>query len=41
MDYTGLFESQEAGIAIFDFPAKLNSPTPWDAVSDNTMTGVC
>jgi hypothetical protein len=37
MDYTGLFQGQEAGIAIFDSPANLNSPTPWYAISDNTM----
>jgi hypothetical protein len=37
MDYTGLFEGQEAGIAILDFPGNLNSPTPWYAISDNTM----
>ena len=37
MDYTGSFQGQEAGIAILDSPANLNSPTPWYAISDSTM----
>jgi type 1 glutamine amidotransferase len=37
MDYTGVFEGQEAGIAIIDSPANLNNPSPWYAISDSTM----
>ncbi len=37
MDYTGVFDGQKAGIAILDFPANLNSPTPWYAIHEGTM----
>lgn len=37
MDYTGIFEGREAGIAIFDVAANLNSPSPWYAISDSSM----
>jgi hypothetical protein len=37
MDYTGVFEGREAGVAILDSAANLNSPSPWYAISDSTM----
>ncbi len=37
MDYSGLFEQSEAGIAILDHPGNLNSPSPWYAINDDTM----
>ena len=37
MDYTGVFEGREAGIAILDSAANLNSPSPWYAINDSTM----
>jgi type 1 glutamine amidotransferase len=38
MDYSGLLDGHEVGIAILDDPANLNSPTPWYAVKDNAMS---
>ena len=37
MDYTGLFEGREAGIAILDSPGNINSPSPWYAISNSSM----
>jgi len=37
MDYTGVFEGREAGIAILDSAANINSPSPWYAISDSSM----
>ena len=37
MDYTGLFEGREAGIAILDSPANINSPSPWYAINNSSM----
>jgi type 1 glutamine amidotransferase len=37
MDYTGVFEGREAGIAILDSAANINSPSPWYAINDNSM----
>jgi type 1 glutamine amidotransferase len=37
MDYSGVLDKREVGIAIIDHPSNLNSPTPWYAVNDNTM----
>jgi hypothetical protein len=37
MDYTGVFAGREAGVAILDSAANLNSPSPWYAINDTTM----
>ncbi len=37
VDYTGLMEGHEAGIAILDAPGNVNSPSPWYAISDSSM----
>lgn len=37
LDYAGLVENREAGIAILDHPANLNSPTPWYAIREKVM----
>jgi hypothetical protein len=37
MDYTGVFAGREAGVAILDSAANLNSPSPWYAINDSTM----
>jgi hypothetical protein len=37
MDYAGLIEGREAGIAILDHPENLNAPSPWYAIADQTM----
>lgn len=37
MDYTGVFEDREAGIAILDCVSNLNSPSPWYAINGNPM----
>jgi hypothetical protein len=37
MDYAGLIDSREAGIAILDHPGNLNAPSPWYAIADQTM----
>ena len=37
MDYSGVFAGREAGIAILDSAANINSPSPWYAVSGNSM----
>jgi hypothetical protein len=37
MDYTGVFEGREAGIAILDSAANINSPSPWYAICDSSM----
>jgi len=36
-DYSGSFGAREAGIAILDWPANLNSPSPWYVISENPM----
>jgi type 1 glutamine amidotransferase len=38
MDYSGVLDGHEVGIAILDDPANLNSPTPWYAVKDDVMS---
>jgi len=37
MDYAGLIDKREAGIAILDHPGNLNAPSPWYAINDNIM----
>jgi type 1 glutamine amidotransferase len=37
MDYSGIFEGREAGIAILDSASNINSPSPWYAISDSSM----
>jgi len=37
MDYSGLVDQREAGIAILDLPANLNSPSPWYAIAENSF----
>lgn len=37
MDYSGLLDRHEAGIAILDHPANLNSPSPWYVARENPM----
>jgi hypothetical protein len=37
MDYSGVIEQREVGIAILDHPDNLNSPSPWYAIRDDTM----
>ena len=37
VDYAGQFENREAGIAILSAAANLNSPSPWYAVSNDSM----
>ena len=37
MDYSGLIDGREAGIAILDQPGNLNAPSPWYAIADQTM----
>jgi len=36
-DYSGTFGSREAGIAIIDWPANVNSPSPWYVISESPM----
>ncbi len=38
MDYSGLLDGHKVGIAILDYPANLNSPTPWYAVRNDGMS---
>jgi type 1 glutamine amidotransferase len=38
MDYSGVIEKLEAGIAILDHPANLNSPSPWYAIYNSNMS---
>ncbi|MEI7729694.1 MAG: PmoA family protein [Verrucomicrobiota bacterium] len=37
MDYSGVIENQEAGIAILDHPNNLNAPTPWYVINSKIM----
>ena len=37
MDYSGSFDGRLAGIAILDFTANLNSPSPWYVINDGPM----
>ena len=37
MDYSGVVDEHEAGIAILDFPGNLNSPSPWYAIADGSF----
>lgn len=37
MDYSGLFEGIEAGLAVLDSAGNPNSPSPWYAIANNTM----
>jgi type 1 glutamine amidotransferase len=37
MDYSGIFEDRDAGIAILDSAANINSPSPWYAINDGSM----
>jgi type 1 glutamine amidotransferase len=37
MDYAGVFEGREAGIAILDAAGNINSPSPWYAINNSTM----
>ena len=37
VDYTGSFNGSEAGLAILDYPANLNSPSPWYAINGHPM----
>ena len=37
MDYAGLIDGREAGIAILDYSSNLNAPSPWYAIADQTM----
>jgi type 1 glutamine amidotransferase len=38
MDYTGVLEKQNVGIAILDHPANINSPSPWYAIYNSNMS---
>jgi len=37
MDYAGIIDKREAGIAILDHPENRNAPSPWYAINDKTM----
>ena len=37
MDYSGVVDQREAGIAILDCSANLNSPSPWYAIAENSF----
>lgn len=37
MDYAGVIDKREAGIAILDHPQNLNAPSPWYAINDKVM----
>jgi len=37
MDYSGVVDEREVGIAILDFPKNLNSPSPWYAIAENSF----
>ena len=37
MDYSGIVDDREAGIAIVDNSANLNSPSPWYAIADGNF----
>jgi hypothetical protein len=37
LDYSGVIENREAGIAILDHPKNLNAPSPWYAIHEPVM----
>jgi hypothetical protein len=37
LDYSGIIEGREAGIAILDHPKNLNAPSPWYAINEPVM----
>jgi hypothetical protein len=37
LDYSGIINGQEVGVAILDHPANLNSPSPWYVINDKVL----